>query len=329
MAVTLTSDFKLDESLVNTMFLNRLLDKTNIFNARSNGAFNVQNQFVTGFAPKVSQFDETENLISRKDIASTAAIDDKKIVQSQTGGVKLFRKVGPVAVTQTAINEQQLTQADIYRKIAEMVSGQVVKAHREEALRLVTLLISKSASKYEQTKATFKPTDVLKALEFYKEFPEMWRLTLMSITNQVAGLKQVYDDKISNFSGLAVQSGNLNSLGRPILYVEDDALDVADADASAGGAQAGSWVLFLPQTAATVQVTTQPRILTEVVLGHEQIFIRAQAEYTIVLRAKQHEWIGAQKNPTDAQVRTAASWADRAKSHVGSVGFGLQVKNAA
>ena len=329
MAVTLTSDFKIDEVLMNTMFLNRLYDKTNIFNASSNDAFVTENQFVSGFAPKQSQIDETENLIKRMDITSTADVVAEKIVESQVGGAKVFRRVGPVELTQTAINERRLTEEGVYGFIAEMVAGQIIKSHRDTILKLLPVLLAKKASKYKQTKAAFKPTDVLEALKFYKEFPGMWALTLMSVENYADGLKQAYDDKIGNFSGMAVQNGMLYSLGRPVLNIEDSSLNIADADSTAGGAQPGSWVMFLPMNSMKINVTTQPRIVSDLITGKEQLLLRFQAEYAAIVSAKQHEWTGNDKNPTDAQLNAAASWEERAKSDVASIGFGLQVKDSA
>ena len=328
MAVTLTSDFKIDEELLYTMFLNRVLGLSSIFNARSNGAIVLDQKFQKGFTPKESQMDETENLITRQDITSVSDATDLKIAESQTGGVKRFFNLGPVLVTQNAIREKEYTEQDMYNFIATMAAKQVIENARSQALALVVALIGKTAALTKQTKTTFKPTDILEAITFYGENRDLWALTLMPIKAHNAGLLQAYSDKADSLPLLAVSQGKLYGLGVPILQIKDSALDVADADDVMAGDQAGSKILFLPRNSVRITTSVLPRIVTQLVTGKEQLALRFQAEYSQVFRAKQHEWVGTDSNPTDSQFKTSASWTSRAKSNVAGVGFSIEVTDA-
>ena len=325
MAVTLTSDFKLDERLLQSMFVNRVFDKTDVLNANSNDAFTLTNEFISGYAPKEAHLDSIEeNIVSRMRIDQQGDVPSQKLVQSQTGGVKVWRRIGPVELTQTSITEGRYTTEMIYRYIAEMAARGMMRNHRQIILSLLPKLILKNPAKYEQTKKTFKPTDTLKGLTFFGEFDNFWRMCLMSIQTYVGGLTQQYDDKIGNFSGLATQDGMLYALGRPIRSLNDTLLNVADADADTAQAQAGKWPYFLPFESFRLTITEQPMLVTDIVTGKDQLAIRYQAQYPIVIFPKMHEWTGTAKNPDDAALFNDASWVDRAKSHNGSIGFGLQ-----
>ena len=329
MAVANLSDFKIDEQLVYSLFLNRFQIASDIFNARSNGAILQTSGFVKGYFPKQSQIDETQGLVTRRDITSNRVVEDKKIVESQTGGVKVFRKIGPVAITQGAIREKQMTEADVQVAIAKMFAKQMIEDGFNMATQLLAVLIGKSAAKHLQTKAVFSPTDVLNALDFYGNFDQLWRLTVMHNKTFTAGLRKLYADKVGSISELTLVNGRLYSLGRPILKINSDNLNVADANSDVGSAQPGKWLFFLPGGSVEIRDTGMSGIVTTLIDNQEQLALRVRAEYEQVIRIKQHEWVGNTKNPTTAQLVVPASWEDRAKSHSGSLGFGVQVQDKA
>ena len=329
MAVTITSDFKIREELLYSMFLNRTLIKSNVFNANSNGAFNIVNQKLSGETPKISQMDETSGLVSRRDVfGNIGDLTDKKIQESQVGGPKIRKTLGPVAVTQDSIDEKGWTENDIAAFISEMFAKQILENALSNIISILGTLIEKSSNKFLQTKAVFGLDDFLEGLEFYDENEEMWVLTVVHSTDYVKALKAAAAaNRQNDVATLALSQGRLLAVGRPVLKSSNANLAITDADADTASDQAGKWVFFLPRNCFNVVVSRPPAIVQQVVTGKSQLFLRFQAEYNHVLQPKQHEWVGSDKNPTDAQLKTASNWTDRAKSHAGSIGFGLQVLN--
>lgn len=328
MAVTINSDFKIREELLYSMFQNRTIVKTEVFNANSNGALLIDSQRLSGEAPKTSQVDETAGLVSRRDVfGAITALTDKKIVESQVGGPKIRKTLGPVAVTQETIYEKGWTEADIANHVGSMFAKQILENAVSNVIKVLGAIIGKSANKHRQTKAIFNPKNMLDALKYYGENEELWALSILHSQTYVKGLETIYDDKVNDMATLALREGRMYAVGRPVLKTDNASMSVADADSTAGGAQPGKWIFFLPRNAFRVVVSRPPTIVQQVVTGMSQLFIRFQAEYNHILQPRQHEWVGAAKNPTDAQLIVPASWEDRAKSHVGSVGFGLQVRD--
>lgn len=329
MAVTITSDFKIREELVYSMFINRVITKTAAFNAQSNNVFRMDNQFLSGEVPKTSQIDEPANLIDRRDVfGAITDLEDTKLTESSVGGPKIRKTLKPIAITQDTIDEKGWTEEDIARVVAEMYSKQMLEDSFKNALAILVALIGASSSKFRQTDGTISPKDMVDALDFFDPMDALWALTVMHSTTYNAGLRQAYDDKVQAPAELAIRNGLLYSLGRPVLKIKDTTLDLADASSGAGN-HAGKWILYLPQLAFVAKVTRTPKIVQQLVTGKSQLFLRFQGEYNHVLQPKGHEWTSAVKNPTAAQLAAAGNWADRAKSHQASCGFGIQVLNKA
>ena len=331
--LTITQDFKIKEEFLNTMFINRVLNQRDIFNAEFAGAFNMSTEFVSGYRPKRTQLEETPDLITRTDIAdrSNPELVPKAVTESQLGGIKCFRTIGPVSWTNVSLRQRQMSEAAMYAWVAEDAAVQMRKMFRKLALEVLVALIKSDSDKYEVIKRAVKPTDVLKAKKYFGEYKNLWALTLMPDEMKTAIMEQMYADKIGGFSGLAVQQDQIFSLGVPVKALVDSNLDVADVDDQDAGAQKGGRMLFLPRDDIHVQMTELPRWYSQVNVKRKMISLDIQAEFDFVFNVRQHEWIGtpglnADDNPDDAKLKNPAKWAERARSNNNSIGFLLEVE---
>ena len=106
--MTNLSDLKIREEQLYTLFVNKTLDLASIFNAVSNGAIQLNFEKYSGFFAKTSQIEKPASLVSRQDITSNATKASKKFTETNTSKVKVFRKLGPLAITDNDLKEKEI-----------------------------------------------------------------------------------------------------------------------------------------------------------------------------------------------------------------------------
>lgn len=328
MAISQLGDIILDEVLMQTAFINRIVQNSMIFNAVSNGAITMDTQHINGYFPKSTQIDQPEDLITDQDITSNATIADKKVIDSQVGGVKLFQKIGPLAYTLNYIKEKRWSNADLSMSVGSMFADNCLKWKFKLAINTLTSVIGGDANKFKLT--TDRSAKVLyEAPLFYEKDEERWICSLTHTRSYVEMLKEGYGkDNPANATLIDNKESKVYGLNRPLIRRGNSELAIADVDPDTADAQKGNWILFLPREAARVTITKVPTIVTDLITDKEQIGIRFRAEQACVIKIKGHEYTPTGKAPTLETVGLAASWTDRSKSLVNSCGFGLKIQDA-
>src|SRR4051812_40191847 len=93
------SDFKIYQPQFFGGMTEVLMQNADVFNGVSRNAIRLVPQKMIGDYEKESFFKELTNLVSRRDTTSVSAATDQAMTQDEFVGVKLNRKIGPVAQT--------------------------------------------------------------------------------------------------------------------------------------------------------------------------------------------------------------------------------------
>ena len=327
MASTVIGGLKINEQLLNTDLIARINSGAEIFNAESNGLFSLRDNRIQGYTPKSSRVIETAGLVSSLDITEEGgSVVDKKVIEETVGGVKVWKKIGPISVTDSALHERGWSPDQFASIVANMFANQMRKSAYDYAVKLLVNAIRATSGAYSEKGDSASPKDVIKAIELYGKNKDLWAGTVLNSKLHAKLLTQGYDDKVANHSFLTIRDESIFSLGRPVLVNDADDLDLSDADASESGNQAGGIMLFLPRGAVEVAIDKQPEIVIDRVSDKEQLQTRFRAEYSEIYYLKEHEWTDAGKNPSAADLADASKWTSRAKEVSQGAGFGYAVE---
>ena len=285
-----------------------LMQQTNVFNGASANALRLVPRMLRGHYEQEAFISEISTLVTRRDIASVAAATDLPMDSDEFVGVKLNRKIGPVANT-----------LDRWRKIAEdpetmslllgRQSGVAVAADYVNSLliALEAALSGQSALIHDETAGgttTLQYTSLVDGLSKVGDRAN-------NIVAWVMHSKPFFDlfkDGITNYqvenvAGVQIQEGSIGSLNRPIVVTDSSALVIS-------GTPTNYSTLGLFMDGGTVDESEDQEMESELVTGLENLVMRMQGEYAFNVRLRGFQWdiTNGGANPTDAALGTASNW---------------------
>jgi hypothetical protein len=126
-------------------------------------------------------------------------------------------------------------------------------------------------------------------------------------------------DKVTNISDVIVYGGSPGTLGRPVIVTDSPYL-VNYQTVTSGPAGDNYIVLGLTEDAVVMNQSEEESILSDVLLGKENIIMQYQGEYAYNIRVKGFSF-GNTANPTAANLGTKGNWTFR--MHDGKLGPGV------
>ena len=310
MAQSLGSDFKLYQAEFNGGFSETLQQESQVFNGASNGAIRLVPERLRGQYDKESFFDVVSSLASRRDTTSTSTASDTAVTQDEHVGVKLNRKVGPVAIALDAL--KKIGREATPQEMSFILGGQVAKALQVDYLNsglraLEPALWAQTAVRHDATDGDLATADLFDGLAKFGD-------AASRIVAWVGHSKQYYDlvkgqvaaniDGVSNFNIATAQPVTAN---RPFIMTDSDDLITTDG----GGSGVDSYSLLgLTQGAVELLLSEPETMAIELVTGYENMFYRMQGEYAFNVRLKGFRWdvTNGGANPSDAALATGSNW---------------------
>lgn len=290
-------------------FSEALEQNANVFNAASNNCIQLRANRLKGDYEKESFIKNVNNLISRRNTASIAGVTDLGMSQDEFVGVKVNRKIGPVANT-----------LDSWRKIGEDTStmsfslGQQIGAAAAvdmtdtavRALVAALLNIGSNDAVHDGTAGTPTHTGLVSTLAKMGDKQgdiACWVMHSKSFFDLMRDAIDKSAEIIQQMAGVTVFSGTVASLGRPVVVTDSSALVLA-------GTPNEYRILGLTEGAAILDESEEQEILSDPVTGLEQLVMRVQGEYAYNTKIKGCKWDVANggSNPDDTAVGTATNW---------------------
>src|SRR6266516_1874433 len=281
-----------------------LMQVSDAFNGASRNAIRLVPTRHRGEFEKESFIKEIANLITRRDTTSISAASDLKLEQGELVGVKIDRKIGPVAQT-----------LDAFRKISSdprvfsfLLGQQTAKAVSVDMINaaingLAAAIGNVGALVVANHSDTMIHGHLAEANSTFGDRAQHIICYVMHSKPSHDLLIQAIDDKITNVADVAIVEGNTATLGRPVVVIDSPSLVVA-------GTPDTYITLALVENAAEVSESEDREIVSDMVTGLENLVMRIQGEYAFSLKLKGYTWdvTNGHANPTDGSIGTGSNW---------------------
>lgn len=285
-----------------------LQQNTEAFNAASNNALRLVTRAVLGEYERESFLKSTASLISRRDPTSLAAATDLKLTQGELIGVKVNRKIGPVAQSRDAFRKAGLSPEEFSFQLGQQTGPSIAVDYINVALGAVRAAISDvSALQYDahsDATPTLNHGAMVSGMAKFGDRAARLTTWVMHSHNYFDLMKQQVADKLFEVAGATVYAGTIASFGKPVVVVDSTNLLTSGSSATTYD------VLALVENAVEVAESEERDIISQPVTGLENLMDRIQGEYAFNLRVKgcAYDTNSGGINPLDATLFAAGTW---------------------
>lgn len=305
MAITVYSDLKIRDGLLDQTFIEEVNQRTDVFNTNSNNAIRLSTNLHEGHNKKTRFIDRPSGAVSRRDITSNSAVTPTTITQDEAIGVKLSRKV---------VWQPQLSAlARAGQNVESFLTSMMVYAAEEIMLDQVNTglnaveayLSGVSAVNHDATDGTLAYSDMVTGagklgdrspmIVNWVNHSKVWHdLLAASITASSTG-------DIVAAQGL--RFGQIPGLGRPFTITDSAALKLTQTTPY-------YYTLGLVENALVIENSEEPRglVRTEGLLENLTILIQLEWDYTVSIKGAAYNTSGGGVNPNAAAIASSSNW---------------------
>lgn len=313
MAIGTKTNFKIYNEYTHTGYVETAVQMSNAFNAASAGTIRLESETRLGDFNYESFFANTAGLVTRRTTTgsgATAVVADTPLNQGEAVGVKVNRKIGPVANTLDSFRKIGRTADEDSLNFA--VGAQAAKAAQIEqlntAIRSVrAALIGQTESAYTvPSNGSLTTMGLINGLAKMGDAAGSIRAWVMHSKSAFDVIKDQVTQKLPNYEGILIAGASPASLGRPVIITDADALF-----ATAGSpAVTTYYTLGLTDGAVTVTDSETETIFTEIVTGLENLVVRYQGEfaYNVEVKGFTYDVQNGGANPSDTALGTSTNW---------------------
>jgi hypothetical protein len=331
MAIGTKSSFKIYNEFTHSGYVETLQQVSEVFNQASVGTIQMVTRSRRGDFDYESFFKaDNAGFISRRittGTAATADVADTPLEQNETAGVKINRKIGPVANTIDSFKKIQRgpfnEDALNFAVGVQSAKGAQVEMCNTALRALRAALNAQAAMKHTvATNGTITTTDLVDGLA--KMGDRASRVVCWVMHSKVF-FNLVKEQIVRNVDGLSsfvVASASPVTLNRPVLVTDSPALSVV----SGSPAVTDYLTLGLTEGAMTLEDSEEETIMTDVALGKENLIVRFQGEYAYNMRMRGYTWdvTNGGENPSDSAIGTGSNWDKVALDHKNGPGVIIQ-----
>lgn len=315
MAYSVHTNFTIYNEEVQTGFNETLVQETDAFNAASNGAIVMQTNLHEGYFSREAFFKAIADgtIISRRDLTGTSTTADTALTQDEFIGVKLHRKIGPIATSRGAMRSIMRDPGEFSVLIGQQAAkGTAVNMLNDALTGAVAALGGQSSVVHNVTAAS--PTDTISTDNLIQTLGKAGDSAgdiALWVMHSTAYYKLVRDQVSSHsfdaVAGVNIATGTAVTLGRPVLITDSSALfgNTSPTDPVR--------VLGLRRGGLMVENSELEDMVVDDVTGYDQLAIRVQGELAYTLKIMGFKWdvttAGANAiNPTGTVLATGSNW---------------------
>lgn len=307
MAIGTKSDFVIYSAQFWGGVVETLQQNTEAFNAASQNAVRLVTRAVLGDYERESFLKSTASLVSRRDITAVTSVADLKLSAGEMVGVKVNRRLGPVAQDRDAFRKLGVSPEEFSFMMGQQAGPAIAIDYINIAVGSVRAAIKNQAALiYDATADTLKTLNHTALVGGMSKFGDRAaRITcwVMHSKSYFDLMKQQIADKLYEVAGATVYAGTIATFGKPVVVIDSPNLFTAGSSATTYD------VLGLVENAVEVAESEERDIISQPVTGLENLVDRIQGEYAFNLRVKGCAYDTAQGvNPLDATLLTAATW---------------------
>lgn len=308
MAIGMVSDLTIYQDEFYAGMFEAIVQNIQAFNGASANAIRLVDKDKKGQYNKESYFKTITSLITRRDLTSVAAVTDKAMTQGEIIGVKIDRKIGPVAMAISALKKITSDSREMSFILGEMYGEEKLKDILNTSIKGVEAAIEgQVALVYDatgQSTKTLTHTHLVSGLAKMGDQASRVLCWVMYSKPYFDLVKQSLSDKITNVADVTVYKGTAATLGRPTVVTDSPALFNDNSGTDTYN------VLGLVANSVVATESEDEEIASEIVTGLEQLAFRIQGEYAFNLECKGFKWntsVGG-TSPLDTAIATTTNW---------------------
>jgi hypothetical protein len=283
---------------------------TDGFNSNSNGALRLVTRAIKGDYERESFIKSTASLIARRDVTAVTTVTDNKLTQAEFIGVKVNRRIGPVAQTLDAFKKISVDPGEMSMLLGQQVGKAIAVDYVNIAISAVVagILGVGAPLQYDNTgnaTKTLTHTSLVNGLAKFGDASSRINCWVMHSKNYFDLMNQAIADKVFEVAGVTIYEGTVATFNRPTLVIDSPSL----LD-SVGTATQTYEVLGLTEGAVELAESEERNIVSDIVTGLENLVLRYQGEYAFNLKVKGCQWdvTNGGSNPTDVALGTTTNW---------------------
>lgn len=310
MPIGTVSNFKIYNEFTHSGMVETLTQMSEAFNAASRGSIRLTSVNRRGDFDYNSFFSNTANLVTRRinsGSAALATVTDLALAQAEQIGVKLNRKIGPVANTIDSfkkINKGPFNENALDFAIGvQAAKGMQIEQLNTALLALRVALNAQASNKFlVPSSGTLGTSGLVSGLAKFGDAADRvvcWVMHSKPYYDLVQNQITANIDGVSNFN---IGSATPVTLNRPVL--------VTDSASLVAGSPNDYYTLGLTAGALEVEDSEETTIARDIVTGLENLIVRMQGEYAYNLKMKGFTWDATNggANPTASAIGTATNW---------------------
>lgn len=314
MATTVNSDVIIYDEQVQTAYLERIQDVTDIFNASSNGAIVLRTEAIEGDFDKAA-FYELQGSLSHRDVNSTASPVGSKIGMDEMVGVKTPWKYGPYEATEESFKRRNRSPEEFSQLIGQDMAQATLQYMIRAAFGALSAAILSNANMHVTGSWQVDGKKVLtRGMRAFGDRFNRIALFAMDSERYFDLVDQAITNKVFEEAGFVIYGGSPGTMGIPILVsdlVPDDMIF---------GLQAG---------AVEIVESQAPGVRQYDINNQENLARGYRGEGAFNVELLGYSWDvddGAPANPTLAQISTGANWRKYATSDKATAGVIIEVE---
>jgi len=290
MAIGTKSDFQIYHEEFFGGFNEVVQQNSNVFNAASANAMRLVPRMLKGDYEKESFFKSIETLVSRRDPTSTSDATSQKLEQGELVGVKLNRKIGPAEQTMDSFKKIQVDPMEFSFILGQQAGEEALRDYvNTGALSVSTAIQAMSPTmivdKTGESDPNLSAQYLINAMAKMGDRAQRIRAWVMHSKPWFDLMEGQVSDKVTNISDVVIYGGSPGTLGRPVIVTDSPYLvnyqTVTDSPAGDNYI-----VLGLTENAVVMNQSEEESILSDTVLGKENIIMQYQGEYAYNIRIK-------------------------------------------
>lgn len=326
MALGLKTNFNIDNPFIYTGYTEMLTQFSAAFNEQSGGCIRLTSESKRGDFEEAAFFQNITGLVSRRDPASDAGVNDQNVDMGTFSHVKLNRRVGPVAQSYDSFRKigspvgvPSTNQNSGIDELDMIVGQQTAKAVQVEMINTALLALSTALRGTGAGGVLHKTSGntaaaVLGSVDLVKGLAKMGDAAANKIRLWVMHSKAYYNliegqitANLDATTGFVLAEAQPVTLNRPVLVIDSPSL--VRANGIAAGVDS-YLTLGLGVGAVECEDTENMMLATQLVTGRENLGIRIQGEYAYNLGVLGFTWdtTNGGENPASAAIGTATNW---------------------
>lgn len=324
MAITKPGDLSIRDEFIRRAVMETEAQAIDALAAGANGAITISTRSHKGnYSYNDLWAFQSSGGVSRRDLTSVSGLTDQAMAQKSEIGVKIHRKVGPVAATEGALRMVGASPEEMRIALGAWYAEQKIKDMLNTAILAAEAAIDNVAALNHSGGGTLTHGMLnLVNAKFGDRSDAIATYVNHSVPHHSL-VGQAITDKITDVANVAIRDGGTFYLGRRVIVSDVPALTQTDSLSNITYNVLG----LVPGAIRIEESAPQKVVLEGDITGLEQIYDRFQAEFTYTIYLKGYQWDVANggANPTDATLGTGSNWDVWASNNKDTAGVHLLV----